>query len=194
MVDMDDADQLMFLRSLRAVRRYADRPIERRVHEAVLEVARWTGSGKNRQPWEVVVVEKRSTLQELSRLGRFASHLTGAAAAYVLVMDSAEDQFDEGRLAQNLMLAAWAYGIGSCMATFSTEEDVQRGRELMSIPEDRWFRHSVALGLPADDAALRRARGAADPLAGVVPVGRKSFDSMVHWERYTVDGDARQGT
>lgn len=187
---MDGGDQLTFLRSLRAVRRYADRPIERRAHEAILEVVRWTGSGKNRQPWEVIVVQDRSALLQLSQYGRFASHLSGAAAAYVLVMDSAEDQFDEGRLSQNIMLAAWAQGIGSCMATFSTGEDLQRGRELLAIPEAGWFRHSIALGFPADEAALRRPRGAADHLTGVVPVGRKSLDSMVHWERYTVDDEA----
>ena len=39
-----------FLRSLRAVRRYAQRPIPDAVLLDVLEVARWTGSAKNTQP------------------------------------------------------------------------------------------------------------------------------------------------
>jgi nitroreductase len=38
------------LRSLRVVRRYADRPVPDDVLLSILEVARWTGSAKNTQP------------------------------------------------------------------------------------------------------------------------------------------------
>ena len=44
----------------------------------------------------------------------YAGHLAGAAAAIVLVMQNASQRFDQGRLAQSLMLAAWAHGVGSC--------------------------------------------------------------------------------
>jgi nitroreductase len=173
-----------FLRSLRAVRRYADRPIERAVLEEILEVARWTGSGKNRQPWELVVVEERAALAQLAVYGQFAKHLAGAAAAVVLVMEDASRRFDEGRLAQNLMLAAWTHGIGSCMATFSTDEDAQRGRELLGIPVDRWFHNSIAFGYPADDPSNDPGARFGRLPADVVPRGRKPLDSFLHWERY----------
>ncbi|MCE2530836.1 MAG: nitroreductase family protein, partial [Acidimicrobiia bacterium] len=36
---------------LRAIRNYADRPVEPEDLRRVLEAARWTGSAKNRQNW-----------------------------------------------------------------------------------------------------------------------------------------------
>ena len=100
-----------FLRSLRAVRRYADRPVPDDVLLDLLDVARWTGSAKNTQPWELLVVRDRATLAELAGCGPYAGHLAGAAAAIVLLMQDGQRRFDEDRLAQNLMLAAWAHGV-----------------------------------------------------------------------------------
>lgn len=178
---MSGASGAELLRGLRAVRRYAPRPIERGVLEDILEVARWTGSGKNSQPWELVVTEDRAVLEQLATLGQYASHLAGAAAAIVLVMADESRRFDEGRLAQNLMLAAWSHGVGSCIATFSTDEDRRRGRELLGIPADRSVRNSIAFGYPADAQALRR--GPRPDLA-VVPLGRKPLADLVHRERF----------
>jgi nitroreductase len=91
---------ITLLRSLRAVHRYADAPVPDDVLLSILEAARWTGSAKNTQPWELVVVRDRATLGELATCGPYASHLAGAAAAIVLVMQEASQRFDEGRLAR----------------------------------------------------------------------------------------------
>ena len=61
---------IALLRSLRAVRRYADCPVPDDVLLSVLEVARWTGSAKNTRPWELVVVRDRARLAELATCGR----------------------------------------------------------------------------------------------------------------------------
>jgi hypothetical protein len=74
---------IALLRSLPAVRRYADCPVPDDVMLSVLEVARWTGLAKNTQPWELVVVRDRATLAELATCGPYAGHLAGAAAAIV---------------------------------------------------------------------------------------------------------------
>src|ERR1700704_659391 len=111
---MDNAHQLTaFLRSLRSVRRFSPQAIPDEVLLDVLEVARWTGSSKNTQPWHVIVVRERETLAALAKCGPFAGHLAGAQTAIALVMEDGNKRFDEGRLAQNVMLGAWAHRIGS---------------------------------------------------------------------------------
>jgi nitroreductase len=75
-----------FLRSLRAVRRFAARAIADEVVHDILEVGRWTGSSKNTQPWHLIVVRERKTLRALARCGPFAGHLAGAQLAIALVM------------------------------------------------------------------------------------------------------------
>src|SRR5258706_14884861 len=87
----------------------------------MLTSGRLSGSAKNMQPWHFVAVRDRETLVRLSQCGAFAVHLAGAALGIVLATPDPFFRltvpFDLGRAAQNMMLAAWAEGIGSEMAT-----------------------------------------------------------------------------
>lgn len=172
-----------FLESLRSVRRYAPQPVPPETIRSVLEVGRWTGSAKNTQPWELLLVRDRDMLRRLASLGQFAAHLEGAAFAAVLVMNSAANQFDAGRLAQNLQLGAWAYGVGSCIGSLAPEENEARAKQLLGVPTERSIRTSIAFGFPESADALRV--GATPGIKAVLPsIGRRPFDEIVHVERY----------
>ncbi len=108
-------ERTFFLRSLRAVRSFLPDPVPDEVVDGVLRVARWSGSASNKQPWEMVVVRKREMLGKLAAVEGYAGHLAGAPLGIVLVMagDRAEQEaYDEGRLSEWIMLAAWAHGSG----------------------------------------------------------------------------------
>jgi nitroreductase len=170
-------------RSHRSVRRYASKAIPDDVLLDIVEAARWTGSAKNVQPWEIVVVRDPSALQELSRRGPYAEHVAGAAALIVLVMGDARWAFDCGRLAERVQLAAWAHGVGSCIATIMPDENEAAVKAMLDIPAERWVRQSVALGYPAD---ARAHRFSAEPDTGKrgLSLGRKPLDEFASWERY----------
>jgi nitroreductase len=178
---------MRLMRSMRVVRRFSDRPVPDDVLQDVLEVGRWTGSSKNTQPWHVIVVRDRATLEGLSKLGQFAGHLAGAQVGLVLVMESATNVFDCGRLAERLMLAAWAQGVGSCIGTIWPDDNGRTAKMLLGIPEERWMRQTISLGYPADGDATR-VRGTR--MASVLPsLGRTPLSEFVFWERY---GAARE--
>jgi nitroreductase len=180
---MDDATQMTtFLRSLRSVRRFSSRSIGGEVLLQILDVARWTGSSKNTQPWHLVAIRDANTLATLATCGPYAGHLSGANAAIVLVMDDRNRQLDEGRLAQNVMLAAWAHGVGSCIASLYPEANNQRARELLGIPAKKWIHTAISLGYPADERALRLSADRAG-LTGV-PIGRQELSDLVSWESF----------
>jgi nitroreductase len=168
------------IRSLRAVRLFADREIPDEVLRDILDTGRWTGSSKNTQPWDLVVVKNRETLPALAKLGQFAGHLATAPLAIALVMrgDDAWSGMDEGRLMQNLMLAAWTHGVGSCIGSIFPLPNQQRARELLGIPDDRYLRTMLSLGYPASLQALRL------PPNAPIPRGRRPLDEVVSWERF----------
>ncbi|MDY6793997.1 MAG: nitroreductase family protein [Actinomycetota bacterium] len=56
------------LRSRRSIREYKDKPVERELVEKVIDVARCAPSDHNRQSTEFVVVQDRSTLDEIVKL------------------------------------------------------------------------------------------------------------------------------
>jgi len=178
----ESADLITFLRTMRAVRRFSPEPIPDDVLHDVLQAARWTGSSKNTQPWHLVVVRDRGALQTLSRCGPFAGHLAGAAAAVALVMEDGRRQLDEGRLAQNLMLAAWAHGIGSCIGSLYPEDNSRRARGVLGVPDGKYLHTAISLGYPADDAALRLSANPGN--LSSVPIGRMPLTDLVSWERF----------
>jgi len=171
-----------FLKGLRAVRRFSADPIPEAVLMDIVEVARWTGSSKNTQPWHVVVVQARSTLEQLATCGPYAGHLAGARAAVALVMEDGNRRFDEGRLAQSIMLAAWAHGVGSCIGSLYPDDNKRRAMELLAIPSGKWLHTAISLGYPADAQALRLSANRTG--LSEVPLGRLDLADFVSWERY----------
>jgi nitroreductase len=168
------------IKSLRSVRQFSEREVPDEVLLDILDTGRWTGSAKNTQPWDLIVVKSRPTLTELAKCGRYAGHLATAPLAIALVMrgDDASSLMDEGRLMQNLMLAAWAHGVGSCIASIYPAENEQRARELLGIPQDRHLRTMLSIGYPAGPQALRL------PENAPIPRGRRPMAEVVSWERF----------
>jgi len=171
-----------FMRSMRSVRRFASKPVAEEAVRGILEVGRWTGSAKNTQPWELLLVRDHGTLRTLATLGQFADHLAGAPMAVLLIMNSAANRFDAGRLAERLMLGGWAYGVGSCIASLFPEENEAQAKQLLGVPSDRDLRTAISFGYPADEAALRVSQNPGR--LSTLPLGRKPLDELVHVEQF----------
>jgi nitroreductase len=104
-------DAYLAIASRRDERAYADTPIPPDVRQRILDGGRLSGSSKNRQRWEFVVVSGG----EKDRLAEtvYAPENVGSAALVVAIVGEA-GAFDTGRCAQNMMLAAWGEGVASC--------------------------------------------------------------------------------
>jgi nitroreductase len=166
------------INSVRVVRKFADRPLEPEHLERILNAGRRTGSSKNEQVWTFIVVTDRKLLGELSRVGRYADHLPGAAVAVALV---APDQstphgrsilWDLGRAAQSMVLTAWELGIGSAPATCHSPKVAA---EVLGLPEGQRCDWILSFGYPADPKKLT-----APNKAG----GRKSLEEVVRQDRW----------
>jgi nitroreductase len=171
MADVSTAeDRIAFLRSLRAVRSFRPDPVPQEVVDDILEVARWSGSASNRQPWELVVIRERETLEALASVEGYARHLRDASLGIVLVMAgerSEQETYDEGRLAERIMLAALAHGVGSSIG-WIVGGGRAAAKEILGIPESRTVRTAISLGYPDESARRRRADQARKPLSEIV--------------------------
>lgn len=172
-------DTIEAIRRIRVIREYDRRPIEPEKLETVVDAGRHAGSSKNLQRWDFILVTQRSVIEELGQVGRYAEHVPAAAAVVALVTpDPGEARaalsiiWDLGRAAQNMVLAAWELGIGSCPVTVY---DHELARRLLGYPPDRRCSYLIVLGYPLAPADLTR-----PPRTG----GRKSLDEVLHRERW----------
>lgn len=150
------ADTYDFIVGLRAIRDYMPEPLSNEDLGAILEAARWTGSSKNRQAWTFVAVTDPDRIRALTEHGDFTQPVRDSVATIALVQEPEGNEFDIGRAAQNIMLAAEAIGVASCPVTFHRHEDVAA---LLGVPVGATTRYGVALGYPTEDAAPRKLGG-----------------------------------
>jgi len=155
--------------SLRALRSYADRPVDPSDVAQLIEAARWTGSSKNRQNWSFIVVDDPSQKDALATAGDFTDPIRNAPMAIALVQEPEGYEFDTGRLAQNIMLAADALGLATCPITLHREEIAF---EVLGLPEGRRCRYAISVGYPAESAAPGKMGG------------RKPVEDLLHRNHY----------
>src|SRR5215470_1933043 len=80
-------------------------------------------------------------IEALAALSPFGKFIARSAATVVIAQTHAHE-FDAGRCAQNMMLAAWSEGVGSCPAHLP-EPEVAR---LLGIPAEIAVNRVIAFG------------------------------------------------
>jgi nitroreductase len=163
------------IRTKRAIRNYAGKPIPNDVAKTILNAGRLSQSAKNLQPWQFVAIQNRQTLLDLAEQGKFSPHLGEAAMGVVILTPDPAERFqilfDAGQSAAYMQLAAWELGVGSCLVTSYDRDAV---RNLLDIPPEWHVRVAIAFGYPALESETRRSSRR----------GRQSLDEVVHWEQW----------
>src|SRR5256885_15727541 len=81
------------VRTVMAVREYADRDIPGDVLRRIVEAGRLSASASNGQPWHFVVVRDRAGLEKLGTLGRTGPYIVNARAAGIRADQKAKGSF-----------------------------------------------------------------------------------------------------
>lgn len=170
------------MRAVRSVRDFRRDPVPEDALREILEVARWTGSGMNRQPWTFLVVRDPAVLRGIAEASPNAGHVAGAGAAILIVMPQRGDEiltFDEARAAERILIAAAALGLASAIGWVNADAQPAVAR-LVGVPDDRRVRTLVSLGYPSEAGAARKAAPGE---------ARRPLETFVRWERFDQEGD-----
>jgi nitroreductase len=130
-------DTFLAIASRREVREYTDAPIPPEIVHRILDAGRLSGSSQNTQQWEFVIV---SDHEALSKAVYAPGNVLGATL--VVALAGAAFPLDMGRAAQNMMLAAWNDGVGSCPNGIS---DAELAEQIVGAP----VRIILTFGYPA---------------------------------------------
>lgn len=156
--------------SRRSIRKYEQKKIPSEVLGKILEAGRKAPSAANRQPWHFIVVTDDAIKRELSK-GLFNRHIKKSP---VTIVGCADQGFvnrkwsivDTTIALQNMIIAAWAVGVGSCWVGDFKEEKVRR---LLKIPNKWKVVALISLGYPAEKPR---------------PTRRKPIDTIVGFNRF----------
>ena len=156
-------DTFLAIASKRDLREYAGTPIPDDARTQILDAGRLSGSSRNTQKWEFVVVS--GAAQERLAGAVYAPENVRTATLVVAIVGDA-GAFDTGRCAQNMMLAATELGVGSCPNGIRDGDAAAQicGGDVRAI---------LSFGYPT---RMRRERSAEEWSAGA---NRKTLDELV---------------
>lgn len=163
-------DALEALRTRRSVRRYAPgRKIPRDTLGQIVDCGRLAASARNTQPWEFVVVTDPGRLAEIAALTAHGKFIADASACVAVFCRDGDYPLEDGCAAtQNILVAARAFGLGSCWVAGARKEHAPAVEALLGVPPGIGLISLVALGYPLDTPSPAKR-----PLAEVL-----------HWERF----------
>jgi nitroreductase len=136
-------DTWLAIASRRETREYADRELPDDVVRTILDAGRLAGSAKNRQPWRFLVVEDEAARARLAEAVFEPANVQGARLVVAIVGRSS---LDTGRCAQNMLLAAWNAGVGSCP---NGQKDPEAARAALGLDADDEIALVLTFGYPA---------------------------------------------
>jgi len=122
--------------SRRSIRAYTKKNIPTSVMNNILEAGRQAPSAGNRQPWHFIAITDEKIKQTLS-WGRVNWFIKDAPLTIVGCAKTDTGNWsimDTAIALQNMVIAAWVMGVGSCWLGAFKEGDV---KQLLDIP-DNW--------------------------------------------------------
>jgi nitroreductase len=135
----------------RSVRHYAEKAVTEEILRKILEAGRQAPSADNVQPCHFIVLTDDNIKEKMSR-GRYNSFVKNSAftvvgCGYIGSVDGRQwSTIDTTIALQNMVIAAWVQGVGSCWIGDFQETEAKKA---LGIPEDWKIVALVSFGYPA---------------------------------------------
>jgi len=143
--------------SRRSIRRYEDKEIPEDVLDRIIGAGRHAPSAANKQPYRFVIVTDAELKKAISGLvSRFVKNaplvIVGCANPKAMLTGK-WSTIDTTIALENMVLAAWSLGLGSCWIGSFNEEKVKRS---LKIPQDWKVVALVCFGYSAESPKQRK--------------------------------------
>lgn len=146
------------IKGRRSIRRFEDKEIPEELLVQLVEAGVWAPSGGNAQTWVYIIVKDRRGIEKIKAI---SPGILGMPAAAIVVGQDKELAYKRGgelgrdtlsvmdaaMASQNIMLQAFAEGLGSCAVLSFHKKGVQK---LVKLPDHIVPELIVILGYPAE--------------------------------------------
>ncbi len=173
-VDVIDA-----IKNRRSIRKFKSRDVSDEIMLELIDAAHWAPSAGNIQPWDFIIVREPEIKRRLAEAALKQTFIQQAPV--VIVVCASEDRSsigygmrgktlycvqDTAAAIQNINLAAYSLGLGTCWVGAFKEEEV---REVLEIPRGKRPVAVIPVGYPAQSPTPRR---------------RRPVDDLIHHEKF----------
>jgi nitroreductase len=163
------------IKSRRAIRSYEDKPVSESAIQTMLEAATYAPSAINVQPWKFTIVTSKAEMKRLSDIAKpmlvrmlpdvgdeglvglkkrlsdpnYNIFYNAPLLIFVSGLKSPYAVYDCSMAAQNMMLAAYTLGVGSCwIGTAVALANEPKVKASFGVPEDHEVHAAIIFGYP----------------------------------------------
>ena len=142
----------------RSIRKYKNQKISKEDIDLILRAAMYAPSAMNLQAWQFLIIDDREILTDTIKSIHYAEMLKQSAAAILVCGDAAIEKNESWLLQncsasiQNILLAAYGLGIGSCWIAIHGMDDVYKKiKTQFNLPENIVPVSLISLGYPDEE-------------------------------------------
>ncbi|MFX0031999.1 MAG: nitroreductase family protein [Candidatus Hodarchaeota archaeon] len=166
---MDPKNLLQFLKQRRSIRSFQEKMITENEIQMILEAGRWAPSASNRQPWEFIVVKNKEKKQALARTATYGKFI-GTAPLIIAIIGKVNQNpkwyiQDTSLVSMNMMLMAWALGIGTC---WIGSMDRNRAKEILELGKNDFVLTVLPMGYIEGEIPKPKSRKPLEKIAKVL--------------------------
>lgn len=185
------------LLSRRSIRQFKPQPISMEILEKLVNAARLAPSAANLQPLEFVVVDEEEVRKKIFSCLRWAAYIAPQGdprpghepRAYIIILVNTElkekgYEYDAGAAIENMILAAWEQGIGSCWLLSVERNKIQ---DVLEIPKTHKIDSVLALGYPDEEPLVEIMEDSVKywkDSTGRLHVPKRKLEDIIHFNKF----------
>ena len=143
---------IKILKERRSIRKYQKKEVPENIIEGIIDCARFAPSAINIQPWEFIVItdgEMRKKIADITDYGKF---IADAPLCIAVFCKDTKYYLEDGSAATTyILLAAKAYGLGSCWVAGDKKNYASDIRKLLGVPDGYKLVSLISIGYPAEN-------------------------------------------
>lgn len=172
-------DVLEAIKGRRSIRAFKSEDVPPEIVEKLIDAARWAPSAGNIQPWEFIIVRNPEIKRNLAKAALNQSFIEEAPVVIVVCADEIRSSQgygvrgktlyciqDTAAATQNIHLAAYSLGLGTCWVGAFNEEEA---RKILEIPQGVRPVAIIPVGYPAEKPPARN---------------RRPLNQIIHYEKF----------
>jgi len=165
-------DAIEAIKIRRSIREYKDLPIPKELLEKIVDAGRFAPTARQEEPWEFIVITDSEGLNKIGNITDHGKFISEAYACIAVFCKETKYYLEDGCAAtQNLMLAATAFGVGSCWVAGDKKPYCTQINDLLNVPASFRLVSLIALGYPKADDAFGVAH-------------KRTLSEVMHWEKF----------
>jgi len=167
-VESTKKEALQVLKERRSVRRYKEKEVPENVIMDIIDCARFAPTAINIQPWKFVVITDASERKRIAGVADYGKFIADAPVCIAVFCEDTKYYLEDGSAATTyVLLAAKAYGLGSCWVAGDKKPYAEKIRIMLNMPQGYKLVSLIPIGYPEEIPSPRK----------------KSLKEVLHGER-----------